>query len=77
MHDAIALANLFYAMPATTSQEVTKVFKEYREERYPAVLESFKNSELMSKIMDRGISGMLVLFLVTRMPMWLWRLAVS
>lgn len=45
MHDAIALANLLYAMPATTSLEMTKVFEEYQKERYPAVMESFKSSQ--------------------------------
>lgn len=76
IHDAIALANLIYAMPTKSSSDLTKIFEEYQEERYPAVMDSFKNSQLLSKVTDRGIVGALALLLVTRMPMWLWRLAV-
>ena len=74
IHDAIALANLFYAMPAKSSSQITEIFEQYQTERTPAVLESFENSRLLSKMMDRGITGMLVLFIVSRMPMWMWRL---
>lgn len=77
MHDAITLANLIYSMPTTTAEQVTKVFEEYQEERHPAALVSFKNSQLMSKFMEKGIVGFIVLYLITHMPMWLWRLAVS
>ncbi|KAG0375085.1 hypothetical protein BGX24_009565 [Mortierella sp. AD032] len=44
MHDAIALGNLLYAMPVTTSQEVTKIFIEYKKERYPAVMDRSKTA---------------------------------
>ncbi|KAF9095424.1 hypothetical protein BGX29_009042 [Mortierella sp. GBA35] len=57
IHDAVALANLIYAMPTTTSQEITKMFEEYQAERHPAAVESYENSQLFSKIMDRGIGG--------------------
>ncbi|KAF9097750.1 hypothetical protein BGX23_008011 [Mortierella sp. AD031] len=57
IHDAVALANLIYAMPTTTSQEITKVFEEYQAERHPAAVESYENSQLFSKIMDRGIGA--------------------
>ncbi|KAG0282104.1 hypothetical protein BGZ96_000834, partial [Linnemannia gamsii] len=76
MHDAIALANLLYAMPATTSLEVAKIFEEYRKERYPAVMESFKNSQQMSMIADKGIVGSIVFYLIHNMLSWLWRLVV-
>ncbi|KAG0288742.1 hypothetical protein BGZ96_007498 [Linnemannia gamsii] len=77
MHDAIALANLIYAMPTWRSEDITTIFKEYQEERYPAVMESFKNSQLMSKRLDKGIVGALVLFLITHMPTWLWRIMLA
>jgi 2-polyprenyl-6-methoxyphenol hydroxylase-like FAD-dependent oxidoreductase len=76
MHDAITLANLIYSMPTKTSEDITAIFKEYQEERYPAVMESFKNSQVMSKVTGRGITGAVALFLATRMPMWLWRIMV-
>lgn len=77
MHDAIAIANLIYAMPTKTSTDISNIFKEYQEERYPAVMESFENSQLMSKITARGITGAIILFMVTYMPVWLWKKAVS
>ncbi|KAG0252911.1 hypothetical protein BGZ95_006498 [Linnemannia exigua] len=73
MHDAIALANLLYATPSKTSEDITKVFEEYHQERRPAVLDSFKTSQQMSKIHKAGIEGALVSFFVTHMPTWLWR----
>lgn len=77
MHDAIALANLLYALPSGTAEDVTTIFEEYRTERLPAVQISFKNSQLMSKFMEKSFIGSIILFLITQMPMWLWRLAVS
>ncbi|KAF9549086.1 hypothetical protein EC957_004724 [Mortierella hygrophila] len=77
MHDAIALANLLYALPSRTGEEVTKIFEEYQTERLPAVQVSFKNSQLMSKFMEKSFIGAIILFLITHMPMWLWRLALA
>ncbi|KAG0371468.1 hypothetical protein BGX24_001625 [Mortierella sp. AD032] len=76
IHDAISLANLLYAMPSKTSSDVTKIFEEYHKERYPVVMEAFNISQLMSKITERGLIGALALYLVTRMPQWLWRLSL-
>lgn len=77
MHDAIALANLFYAMPTKTSVDITRIFEDYKTERYPAVMESFHHSQRFSRIADRGIVGALFLFLITHMPAWLWRIALA
>jgi hypothetical protein len=76
MHDAIALANLIYAVPTTNSVDLTKIFEEYQKERIPAVMASYNHSQLMSKIMDRGIEGAVILWLYTHIPFWLWKLVV-
>lgn len=76
MHDAIALANLIYVQPTKTSGDITNLFEEYQEERLPAVMESFENSKIMSKLSDRGITGAILVFIMTHMPFWLWKLAV-
>ncbi|KAF9149565.1 hypothetical protein BG015_008650, partial [Linnemannia schmuckeri] len=55
LHDGIALANLLYAMPTSTSSDITNIFEEYRKERYPAVMESYNNSRFVAKVSDRGI----------------------
>ncbi|OAQ29945.1 FAD/NAD(P)-binding domain-containing protein [Linnemannia elongata AG-77] len=77
MHDAVALANLIYSMPTKTSTDIGNIFKEYQEERYPAVMESFENSQLMSKITARGITSAIILCMVTYMPFWLWKKAIG
>lgn len=77
MHDAIALANLFYAMPANTGEDITKIFEEYQKERLPAVTESYNNSRQLAKTAGRGIVGAIILYLTTVIPAWLWRIAVS
>ncbi|KAF9117952.1 hypothetical protein BGW39_001631, partial [Mortierella sp. 14UC] len=75
MHDAIAIANLIYAMPCKTQDDITRIFEEYHKERLPAVMESFENSQVMKKLTDRGIGGVLYRFMVAHMPFWLWKLA--
>ncbi|OAQ32589.1 FAD/NAD(P)-binding domain-containing protein [Linnemannia elongata AG-77] len=77
MHDAIALANLFYAMPAKTGKDITKIFEEYQKERLPAVTESFNNSQQLAKTAGRGIVGAIILYLTTLIPAWLWRIAMA
>ncbi|KAF9089230.1 hypothetical protein BGX29_012157 [Mortierella sp. GBA35] len=77
MHDAVALANLFYAMPTNSSQEVTKAFEEYQAERFPAVMDSYKYSQFMGRLLGGGMKGTVFLLLITRMPMWLWRLVLQ
>ncbi|KAF9097531.1 hypothetical protein BGX23_008609 [Mortierella sp. AD031] len=55
MHDAIALANLMYALPANTTKEIEKTFEEYQTERLPAAIANFNNSQMMSKLLARGL----------------------
>ncbi|KAF9154183.1 hypothetical protein BG015_001640 [Linnemannia schmuckeri] len=74
MHDAIALANLLYALPPNpTSSDIHQLFSEYRSERYPIVQATFKNSQMMSKATDKGIFAMFTRFLLKHMPTVLWK----
>ncbi|KAF9537191.1 hypothetical protein EC957_008682 [Mortierella hygrophila] len=77
MHDAITLANLIYVMPTKTSDDITRIFEEYKKERYPAVMASYKSSQIMAKAIENSIIGKLILFLMTRMPIWLWKLSLK
>ncbi|KAF9151495.1 hypothetical protein BG015_006594 [Linnemannia schmuckeri] len=77
MHDAMALANLIYAMPARTSEDITRIFEEYKRERYPAAVDCYKNSKMMGKLIDSGFAGTFSLFLMTKMPQWMWRLVLA
>ncbi|KAF9086681.1 hypothetical protein BGX23_008663 [Mortierella sp. AD031] len=40
IHEAIALANLLYALPSNTTEEITKAFGEYQAERPPPTLKA-------------------------------------
>lgn len=77
IHDAIALANILYAMPSKSLPDFANAFEEYRSERYPTAKEAFENSQLMSKITDRSFIGSVIFYLYTNMPMWLWRMMVG
>ncbi|KAF9276266.1 hypothetical protein BGZ88_001845 [Linnemannia elongata] len=77
MHDAIALANLIYALPANTTKAIEKSFAEYQKERIPHVMESFKNSQNLALFMDRGFAGSLAMFVMQKMPQWLWAIALK
>lgn len=76
MHDAIALANLLYALPSSTSADITKIFEEYKKERHPVVMTSYKDAHLASKMDGRGFFGALIVSMVTNIPRWLWIKAV-
>jgi len=60
MNDTIALTNLTYVMPAKTSGDITKISKEYRDERFRAAMESYQNCQMMAKFM-KGIVGTVML----------------
>ncbi|KAG0293833.1 hypothetical protein BGZ97_005235 [Linnemannia gamsii] len=78
MHDAAALANLIYALPSNyTTKDIDAAFQEYKEERYPPALESFKSSQLMGKAIDKGIGGMVGRFIMQHKPDWLWRMILK
>ncbi|KAF9138981.1 hypothetical protein BGX30_008521 [Mortierella sp. GBA39] len=72
MHDAAAIANIIYALPANSNTDtVHKAFAEYQAERIVPVTESYNTSKSFSKIMERGIVGMIALFLFKNIPLWL------
>ncbi|KAF8947925.1 hypothetical protein BGZ47_007321 [Haplosporangium gracile] len=77
MHDAMALANLIYAMPTRTSENIARIFEEYKSERYPAAVDCYKNSKMMGKLIDSGFAGTFALFLMTKISQWIWRLVLA
>ncbi|KAF9118070.1 hypothetical protein BGW39_001498 [Mortierella sp. 14UC] len=78
MHDALAIANLIYALPPHPStKDIENSFAEYRDERRPAAVAAFKNSQMMAKFMDRGFAGAFALFLMKNVPLWLWRIFLA
>ncbi|KAG0279882.1 hypothetical protein BGZ95_011985 [Linnemannia exigua] len=77
MHDAIALVNLLYAMPTKTSSDITRVFEEYRKERYPAAMGSYKYSKQMALKEQKNMMAALYSYFMTHMPKWLWKIALA
>ncbi|KAF9119455.1 hypothetical protein BGW39_000286 [Mortierella sp. 14UC] len=77
MHDAIALANLLYALPSSSSPDITNIFEEYRAERFPIVTRTFKDAQIGKKTIEKGIGGKLALYLFTHMPFWLWKKVIA
>lgn len=78
MHDAAALANVLYTLPSSPSiSDLETAFSEYRSERYPPAKESFDNSLMLSKSIERGFVGALTRFFMKYRPGWLWRLALQ
>ncbi|KAF9905585.1 hypothetical protein EC991_001546 [Linnemannia zychae] len=73
MHDAIALANLLYSIPSTSPSAISEMFTEYHAERYPAVMESFKNSQQGARVLEKGPAGTVALYVSTHAPLWLWK----
>ncbi|KAF9151499.1 hypothetical protein BG015_006598 [Linnemannia schmuckeri] len=74
MHDAIALANLIYCLPSTSSEDVSQMFSEYKAERLPPVTAAFNSSRSLAKSMEKGLAGTIAFFITKYMPVWLWRI---
>ncbi|KAF9122305.1 hypothetical protein BGW39_009848 [Mortierella sp. 14UC] len=77
MHDAIALANLLYALPSNSNSDIENTFNEYRTERYPPAEASFGGSQLQSRIQNRGLGGIITLAFMKYMPVWVWRMMLA
>lgn len=73
MHDAIALANLIYTIPSTSSKDISQILGEYHAERYPAAIESFKSSQQGARVLEKGPTGTVALYVSTHAPLWLWK----
>ncbi|KAF9542689.1 hypothetical protein EC957_001744 [Mortierella hygrophila] len=64
MHDATAVANIFYSLSAKANTDtIHKAFAEYQVGRTVPVTESYNTSKSLFKILERGIVGMIALFL--------------
>jgi hypothetical protein len=77
IHDAIALSNLIYSLESTSQKDISRIFKIYKAERYPIVLEAFKSSEFLGKRMERNFTGMLARWMSRHTPLWLWKIMLA
>lgn len=74
MHDAVALANLIYALPSTKLSDIQQAFTEYQAERLPLVTEAFNGSRALAKGMEKGLGGVIALWITRHVPQWLWKI---
>ncbi|KAF9151497.1 hypothetical protein BG015_006596 [Linnemannia schmuckeri] len=72
MHDAVALANLIYALPNNTSKEIQRAFAEYKAERIPHVMDSYKSSKILAKRSGMDFGGTMALFFSKNIPQFVW-----
>ncbi|KAG0212279.1 hypothetical protein BGX33_003725 [Mortierella sp. NVP41] len=70
MHGALALANMLYAMPSNTSEEIEKAFAAYKAERIGPAKEVFKSCAFFSKFLEKGFVGVTLMFMMRRLPAW-------
>ncbi|KAF9129088.1 hypothetical protein BGW39_004487, partial [Mortierella sp. 14UC] len=77
MQDALALTNLLYALPTTTSAQIRQLFSEYQQERRPKAYATFKNSRVLSFVLRKDLVGAMVRSASKNMPVWLWRVFLA
>ncbi|KAG0013190.1 hypothetical protein BGZ82_002272 [Podila clonocystis] len=73
IHDAVTLANWLSTLRLADDEEVSKVFKEYRTERYPVAKANFETSQLFIRNMGKNMLSSFVRGMMKRIPRWLWR----
>ncbi|KAG0291675.1 hypothetical protein BGZ96_004927, partial [Linnemannia gamsii] len=74
MHDAIALANLIYALPTNNDKDIHQMFTEYQAERLPYVSEAFDGSRTLARSLEKGWTGAITLRISSYVPQWLWKI---
>ncbi|KAG0349975.1 hypothetical protein BG005_010494 [Podila minutissima] len=71
--DAVTLANWISTLGVPNENDLKKIFKQYKAERYPAAKEAFESSQLFTKTLGKGMLSVFVRSLMKRLPLWLWR----
>ncbi|KAI1314755.1 hypothetical protein EDD11_001724 [Mortierella claussenii] len=77
MQDAIALSNWISVLSSAAIEDVEKVFKEYKAERYPVAKASFANGQALSKVTARNWKAKLARYITYHMPAWLWKIVLT
>ncbi|KAF9308733.1 hypothetical protein BG003_010692 [Podila horticola] len=73
IHDAVTLANWLSTLRLAGKEEVEKVFKKYRAERYPVAKEAFETSRMFTHNLGKSPLSVFVRGMMKRLPSWLWR----
>ncbi|KAG0029855.1 hypothetical protein BGZ81_003345 [Podila clonocystis] len=73
IHDAVTLANWFATLRLAGEKEILKVFKEYRDERYPVAKQAFETSQVFIRNLGKNMLASLVRGMIKRLPLWLFK----
>lgn len=53
MHDAVTLSNWICSLQTKDIDDIVKIFKEYKAERYPVVKAAFETSRMLRNVMGK------------------------
>ncbi|KAF9309296.1 hypothetical protein BG003_009925 [Podila horticola] len=73
IHDAVTLANWLSTLRMPREEEIEKVFKEYRTERYPVAKAAFETSQMFTRNLGKNLISTFVRGMMKRLPVWLWK----
>ncbi|KAG0085738.1 hypothetical protein BGZ92_008763 [Podila epicladia] len=73
IHDAATLANWLSTLRQPSAEDLEKVFKEYRAERYPVAKEAFEASHVFIKNLGKNMMASFLRGMMKRIPFWLWK----
>ncbi|KAG0346439.1 hypothetical protein BG005_000740 [Podila minutissima] len=71
IQDAVALGNWICALQAKDKDGITRIFKEYRDERYPVVKAAFATSQVFRNLGGTNLKALLTRMVFKNMPKWL------
>ncbi|KAF9357900.1 hypothetical protein BGX34_009155 [Mortierella sp. NVP85] len=73
IQDAAVLADLLYHLPPSpSSYDITRVFQEYRECRYPIAQQSYETSYQMSHLNEQSWISNFIRRVMNNLPKWIW-----
>ncbi|KAG0042899.1 hypothetical protein BGZ83_012057 [Gryganskiella cystojenkinii] len=76
--DAIVLGNWIVALPDRSLESLEKAFKEYRNERYDAVMVAYNNGRLLSKVNAKATwKSKAIRYMTQNTPNWLWQIMMK
>ncbi|KAF9936714.1 hypothetical protein BGZ65_002115 [Modicella reniformis] len=72
IHDAVVLASRLFGLPSTGVEDIEDVFREYRAERYPLAINSYRTSKQMANMTAQGWINVLFRKFTQHMPLFVW-----
>ncbi|KAG0367144.1 hypothetical protein BGX24_003353 [Mortierella sp. AD032] len=72
-HDSIALANILYALPSTTTHDITVALSEYQNKHLPPAIDAYNGNLILRKLLKGGLTDALELFMANHVPDWSWK----